>query len=161
MKTILYAFTVTAFLAAGCGSLNAPDHPSGLPICYHNAQYDFTFFLPASWQGYSVSIQAWKPSDSVTPEHGMKIVFRNPRWQAGDPYEDIPILVFTRSQWDADRNGKLSYGAGGVESEIAHNRKYVFAIWSRAFFDELKGREEADRIVQQNETANGPHLHSE
>ncbi|HXC36122.1 MAG TPA: hypothetical protein VNV43_09625 [Candidatus Acidoferrales bacterium] len=36
----------------GCSSVY--NHPADLPIRYHNAKYDFTFYLPNSWRGYSV-----------------------------------------------------------------------------------------------------------
>jgi len=89
------------------------------------------------------------------------IVLRHPKWKAGAPYQDIPIRVFTRSQWK-DGEGPPGIDAGGVNSEIAHNAKYVFAIWSRFNWDEsCKGREEAGAIVDRNQAANGPHLHDD
>src|SRR5438552_12870324 len=69
MKKLLYASTFAALLATGCGSMNVPNHPSGLPLRYHSAQYDLTFFLPASWQGYSVLVEQWVSSYSAAPEH--------------------------------------------------------------------------------------------
>ena len=57
------------------------------------------------------------------------VVLRNPRWNAGVPYHDIGILVFTRSQWQADMQGNLSYCAGGVEVELAHNNIPPHDVW--------------------------------
>lgn len=155
-------------LATGCGSLNAPNHPADLPLRYHNAQYDFTFFLPADWRGYSVLVQQWEGSISsdtadkaTVPEHGPALVFRHPQWNSSAPRQDIPILVFTRSQWDADKQGKFFYGAGGIETEVAHNAKHVFAVHSRFNWGELKGWEEAGKIVERNGAANEPHLYPE
>ena len=168
MKRFLYASTITALLANGCGSLNPPKHPPNLPLLYHNAQYDFTFFLPASWQGYSVLTQQWEghtysaaADKEVALEHGPVIVLRHSQWKASNPWQDIPILVFTRSQWKADKQGRLSIGAGGVEYEIGHNRTYVFGIHSRFNWGESRGWEEAGAIVERNEAANTPHLHQE
>ena len=167
MKKLLYTSIATALLAAGCGSLNAPSHPSGLPLRYHDAQYDFTFFLPASWQGYSVLTQQWEAQTYsaatdkvVVAEHGPMIVLRHPQWKASDPYQDIPILVFTRSQWEAEHQGKFFPYAGGVIFEMQHNDKYVFGIYSRFNADDtVKGWKEADDFVTRNRNANGPQLH--
>jgi hypothetical protein len=149
--------------------LNAPQHPSGLPVIYHNAEYGFTFFLPSSWRGYSVMIQQWDGERYLAavdrPEvtdHGPVIVLRHPQWKASDPYQDIPIRVFTRSQWEGGGQGPPAIDAGGVDSEIVHNAKYVIAIHSRFNWDEsVKGHEEAGTIFERNQTANGPHLHGD
>jgi hypothetical protein len=169
MKKLLYASTITVLLATGCGSLNAPNRPSGLPLRYHNAQYDFTFFLPASWQGYSVLPQQWEAQirsadtrEVVGSEHGPVIVLRDPHWKASEPYQDIPILVFTRSQWDAEHQGKFFPYAGGVIFEMQHNDNYVFGIYSRFNADDtVKGWKEADDIVTRNQAANATHLYPE
>jgi len=58
--------------------------------------------------------------------------------EVSDPYHDIRILVFTRSQWEVDKQDRLSHGAGGMDEEVAHNDKYVFARYSRDWVDELK-----------------------
>jgi hypothetical protein len=169
MKKRLHISVITALLATGCGSLNAPNQPPGLPVRYHNAQYGFTFFLPASWQGYSVLRQEWKgnsylPAKDTTAvtAHGPTIVLRHPQWKADDPYQDIPIMVFTRSQWESDKEGKFGIGAGGFDREIEHNSKYVFGISSRFDADDtVKGFQEAAAIVERNQAANSPRLHPE
>jgi hypothetical protein len=140
---------------------NYSNHPSDLPIVYHNKEYDFTFFLPASWQRYSVLIQQWNGEDY---SHDAMIILRNPQWKANNPYQDIPVLVFTRSQWDALNHGKLwpSLYAGGVIDELWHNRKYVFAMSSRYNWGELKGSKEVAGIVNKNCAAHpAPHLYQE
>ena len=62
-----------------------------------------------------------------------------PSGRAAKPYQDIPIMVFTRAQWDADKQGKFSIGAGGVDEEICCNQKYVFAASSRFSWGEAIG----------------------
>ncbi len=146
----------------GC-STNAPNQPVELPLRYHNAQYDFTFFLPASWQGYSVLIQQWQGGyyspaldKEVITEHGQEIILRHPQWKTNDLYQDIPIVVFTQKQWGEERNGKASadISAGGVIDELWHNRKYVFAMSSRYnAADEVKGWREAADIIATNYAA--------
>ena len=135
----------------------------------HNAKYEFAFYLPASWQGYSVLTGQWNgqtyspaTDKSEETEHGPLLVLRNPQWKVGDPQQDIPVLVFTRSQWKRGRAGEFTIFAGGVQSEISHNGNYVFAIHSRFNWDQsVKGAREAEDIVIQNQNANRPHLDSE
>ena len=169
MKRCLYILAITASLAIGCRTLDVPHHLSGLPVPYHNAQYNFTFCLPASWQGYSVLIQHWEGKSysrakdaSVVTERGPMIVLRNPKWKADAPCQDIPIMVFSRSQWDAEHHGKFSVGAGGVDEEIAHNSKYVFAISSRFnAADSVGAWKETSEVVECNQAVNVPHLYEE
>ena|ERR1051326_4893335 len=134
-----------------------------LPIRYHNSEYDLTFLLPRSWQGYSVLIQHWdgeiySPATDKTnfARRGPLITLRHPRWQPGAPLQDIPIVIFTRAQWDALHHGKLwpSLFAGGCFDEVWHNRKYVFAMSSRYNWNEFERWQEVAEIVQRNRAAN-------
>ena len=148
----------------GCST--TAEHPAELPLRYQNAQYGLTFFLPVDWKGYSVLAQEWNANLHSTDyqtvigkEHGPIILLRHPRWKADKPYQDIPVLVFTRTQWKAVIPQRLFVGAGGVMDEISHNADYVFGINSRHNWGELKGWEETGKIVQQNATVGMPHLH--
>jgi len=131
---------------------------SVLPIRYHNEQYDFTFSLPASWRGYSVLIQQWDAplysaddQKVVGTEHGPIIVLRHPLWKTNDLYQDIEIMVFTHSQWKDEEQGKFFPYAGGMISEMWHNQKYVFGLFSRYNAnDDVKGWKEADDIIATN-----------
>lgn len=169
MKSLLCVPAISALLVSGCGGVKVSDHTSDAPLIYHNPQYDFTFSLPASWRGYSVSMQQWEgqtysaaADKAEVTEHGPIIVLRHPQWRADDPWQDIPIMVYTRSQWEADKQGRFSIGAGGFDEEIGHNRKYVFGISSRFnAADSVKGWREATDIVDRNRAANGPHLRAE
>lgn len=161
MKKHLCISIVMALLVSGCA--DAPKHPSALPLCYRNQQYGLAFFLPARWQGYSVLVQRWE-GGAGGPEvtaHGPMIVLRHPRWKADDPYQDIPIMVFTRGQWDGDKQGRFSFGAGGFDEELWHNQDYVFAMSSRYnAADDVKGWEEVSEVVEQNKAAHRmPRLH--
>ena len=142
---------------------------SDLPIRYHNAQDDFTFYLPASWKGYSVAAKQWegetylpKKNKDVVLAHGPIIVLRNPQWKTNNLYQDIPVYIFTRPQWDDIHLGKYdAAGAGGVIYELWHNDKYVFGIHSRYNADDsVNGWKETQVIVNQNcATHPEPHLH--
>ena len=162
MRILLQTSIFTGLLATGCHCLDAPEHPPRLALRYHEARYDFTFDLPVSWQGYSVTTQEWVGYPSKI-DHGPVLVLRHPQWRAAKPYQDIPIMVFTRSQWEAEEQGKFFPYAGGVISEMWHNRKYVFGIYSRYNADDdVQGWNEADDIIHQNRaTHTEPQLYPE
>jgi hypothetical protein len=164
VKRLTQISVITALLATGgCRNGDVASHPSGLPLRYRDARYDLTFFLPASWQGYSVSVkqiedQRYSPLEDkdITVGYTPMITLRHPQWQATAPYADIPILIFTPAQWDSLRHGELwpSAFTGGTIDELWHNQKYVFAMSSRTFAnDELKGWKETARIVERNRNA--------
>ncbi len=142
------------------GCATTENHPAGLPVHYHNAQYDLAFWLPEDWKGYAVMVQHWDgetylsdKDKNIVSAHGPIIVLRNPLWKTDDLYQDIPIYVFTRRQWDATHLGKYdAASAGGVIDELWHNDKYVFGIHSRTFgFNEdLKDWRKTENIVDRN-----------
>jgi len=159
-------------LATGCNTMNVAGHPSGLPLCYRDTRYGLRFFLPPTWRGYSASVQQlederYSPAadKQVVVGHTPMIVLRHPQWQTNAPYQDIPILVFTRAQWDALHHGELwpSLFAGGMMDELCHNQEFVFAMSSRYnAVDEVRGWKEVAEVVGQNRTANKmPHLYPE
>jgi hypothetical protein len=141
----------------GCST--AYNQLSGLPIRYHNSQYDLTLYLPTDWKGYSVLTDEWE-GETYLPEKDKDVVLargpiielRNPQWKTNDLYQDIPIFIFTRQQWDDIHLGKYdAVGAGGIIYELWHNGKYVFGIHSRYNSDDsVKGWKEAQDIVNQN-----------
>ena len=169
---ILIPLSAIVVLLAGCASMDVASRPSGLPVRYHSARYDLTFYLPASWRDYSVWVQQldderYSPAEDrqVIVGHTPMITLRHPQWQASAPYQDIPILVFTRAQWDALHHGKLwpSIFAGGVMDELWHSQRFVFAMSSRYnAADEVRDWKEVTEIVEQNRAANKmPRLYPE
>lgn len=159
MKKTFHLLPVLVLLAGGCASPNSsagnPAAPA-LPLAYKNSTYNFAFYLPDAWRGYSVLSGEWGGGSA----HGPIIILRNPQWRGDKPSQDIPILVFTRDQWDASQGQPNDGYPGGVEYEIGHNSKYVFAIWSRYNADDsVIGWEETGDIVSRNQIANGPVLY--
>jgi len=128
--------------------------PAQFPVQYDNAEYGLTFPLPASWKGYSVQLEKWNSNqpEIVPPVSGPMIVLRHPQWKTNDMYQDIPIMVFTRKQWDDLNAGKFdAAGAGGIIEELWHNEKYVFGLHSRYnALDEVKDWKEVGEIVRKN-----------
>jgi hypothetical protein len=122
-------------------------------IEYRNDQYGFSFSLPLSWKGYSILTQIWTGSPVDAPNgqkvSGPEILIRHPLWMAGNPRQDIPILVFTLAQWDLVQQEKLSLGAAPIgPSELGRNAKYVFGLPARYNFAFPTGFEEVDQIIQ-------------
>ena len=124
-------------------------------IIYKNIQYGFSFTLPISWKGYTIITNNWtgnmvdgQPSQNVT---GPEIIIRHPLWTSSIPRQDIPIMIFTYSQWDLIQKEKLSLGAAPIPpSEIGRNEGYVFAIPARYNFAYPLGFEEVEKIIQSN-----------
>lgn len=119
-------------------------------VTYRNDQYGFTFSLPDSWKGYTVVENTWKgtPLNSKTAQSGPKLLIRNPKWTASAPYEDLPVLVFTISQWNSYLAENFTVSAAPIlASEMARNNTYVFALPPRWDFDYSLGVEEAQDII--------------
>ncbi len=119
---------------------------------YKNSEYGFTFSLPEDWAGYSIVNQKWEGLliDSASSEKiiGPKIVIRNPLWTMKKPYQDIPIMIFTPSQWDLVQQEKVSLGAAPIgPSELGRNTKYIFALPTRYNFAFPEGFEEVENII--------------
>src|SRR5665648_310054 len=71
---------------------------------YQNTEYGFSFSLPESWKGYTIVTDKWEGlaiRDSKVIETGILINIRHPNWTSANPWQDIPIMIFTLSQWDS------------------------------------------------------------
>jgi hypothetical protein len=125
-----------------------------ISIEYQNTEYGFSFSLPVSWKGYSIITDTWRGynngNSDITVEQGPIISIRNPLWTPENPYQDIPIMVFTLSQWNSLQQGEYSVSAGGIYTELGRNAKYVFALYSRYNFVVLPGMEDVKTILDGN-----------
>ena len=125
--------------------------PSKQTIEYRNAHCGFSFTLPRSGEGFSILQQTWQGDNgsSIVLERGPEITFRNPRRAVDNPWQDIPIMVFTRVQW-AVADEKISVNAAPVPpSPLGHNRKYVFALPARFNYGDAAGQQEVQEILSQ------------
>jgi hypothetical protein len=123
-------------------------------LTYKNTQYGFSFSLPYSWKGYSIVTGEWEGnpagSDNVT-EKGPIISIRNPKWTQENPYQDIPIMVFTLSQWDSMQQEEFHIGAAPIgPTELGRNEEYVLALPARYNFSFPTGFEEVEKILEGN-----------
>ncbi len=146
---------VVGFLIYQNQSDSMPIIPQEASLEYENTQYNFTFTLPLSWEGYSIVQEQWQgqfidESDSE-PLTGPKILLRNPLWTAETPRQDIPIMVFTLDQWNLVQAEKVAVSAAPIPpSELGQNEEYVFALPARYNFAFLPGFEEVESILKKN-----------
>ena len=153
LNTIKYDLSVV-YKKNSLSAEKAPVNNSGTSlatqITYNNIEYGFNFTLPANWQGYSIVKGEWKgsPLGSTSAQSGPKLLIRNPKWTASLPYEDLPILVFTISKWNAYIAENFSVSAAPIKaSELARNNVYVFALPPRWDFDYSLDYKEAQDII--------------
>lgn len=130
---------------------------------YQNTQYGFSFNLPKSWKGYKIVTDKWIGYDVKSgkiSETGPMISIRHPLWTAKKPRQDIPIMVFTLSQWNSLQQEKFHIGAAPIgPSELGRNSRYVFALPARYNYAFLTGYKEVENILigkplQPNENIN-------
>lgn len=118
---------------------------------YTNLAYGLQVNLPTDWTGYSVRIEQWEGRDIQTgavATVGPRIVLRHPLWTQNAPYEDLPILIFTPSQWQRVKSEALSLGAAPMgPSSLASNSAFVFALPARYNYDFSKGFEALDAAL--------------
>lgn len=126
--------------------------PAG-SVVYENKKYGLHVALPSDWKGYKVLAQKWaafKVSDPSGGDSvfGPELVIRNPKWTQAKPYQDIPIMIFTTSEWDQVSRDVLHIGAAPVgPRELAKNLNYVFALPARYNYAFPAGYEEVDRLI--------------
>lgn len=123
-------------------------------VIYTNTQYGFRFFLPASWNDYSIVITKWEglapgsTQGEVPVETGPIISIRHPQWTSKIPRQDIPIMIFTISQWNSLEQGKFHIGAAPFgPGELGRNNRYVFALPARYNYAYPAGYEEVENIL--------------
>jgi hypothetical protein len=124
-------------------------------IVYNNTEYGFNFSLPESWKDYKIVADKWEglaiggaQGESVVTT-GPLISIRHPEWTTENPRQDIPIMVFTISQWNDLQKDKFHIGAAPIgPSELGHNKDYVFALPARYNYAFPTGYEEVEQILQ-------------
>lgn len=161
-KTVLLvavgvAMLVCIFASAAWYAVSVKNVPPTTSAEYENTQYGFSVSLPESWKGYSIVTSAWQgyvstgPKGDATVAQGPLISIRNPAWTAEKPYQDIPIMIFTLSEWDELLRGNFHIGAAPVNpSRLGFNATYVFALPARYNYAFPTGYEEVDKILQNN-----------
>ena len=161
-KTLIILVIITIVLISGLyflylfrnGNTVVVNVPGNTSVIYNNADYGFNFSLPDDWNGYSIIKNTWKGNaltSTPTNETGPTLLIRNPKWTEIVHYEDIPIMIFTLTQWKSYLAEDFAVSAAPIQaSELARNNLYVFALPPRWDFDYSKGYEEAENILKMN-----------
>ena len=111
---------------------------------YTNDKYGFEVTLLDSWKGYEVLTESWKGTslDGAPKQYqGPQIIIRNPKWSVSKPWQDIPIMVFTKDEWELVEAKNLSVNAAPIgPNKLDENQEYVFALPPRwiGFTDNLE-----------------------
>ncbi len=120
---------------------------------YRDEEYGFEITLLNSWKEYLVLVESWRGRtlDGQDKEfEGPQIVIRHPEWTVSQPWQDIPIMVFTNLEWELVEEGNLNVSAAPIgPTKLDKNQNYVFALPPRwvGFTDNL-GQNEATEIVE-------------
>lgn len=130
-------------------------------IVYKNTQYGFSFSLPVSWKDYRIVTEKWEgfsleaPDSNKIVQTGAIINIRHPKWTSQKPRQDIPIMIFTLSQWKAMQREEFHIGAAPMgPRELGRNSRYVFALPARYNYAFPIGYEEVDKILESNPLQN-------
>ena len=123
---------------------------------YTNKKYGFRFKLPEVWRGYSIAISEWEGGDptyqsdeEIPPEKGPLITIGDPRSTEDNPRQNIPIMVFTKRQWNLVEEGRLIVSASPFgPDELGRNARYIFALPPRYNYAFIDGWEDVDKIMR-------------
>jgi len=121
-------------------------------VVYINTGYGLKISLPASWAGYKIGKGIREIRDVSTGAvvaSSSTITIRHPLWTKEIPRQDIPVDIYTLSEWEKIKSGSYSVSAAPIPpSELARNTQYVFALPARYNFVYPVGFEEVDQIIQ-------------
>ena len=157
-KNIVVSLLILISVLAGLTwyAVSIQSTPTGPSLEYKNNHYGFRFVLPITWERYTVTTATWKgyavdSEGEVPAEEGPIISIRHPLWAVDVPRQDIPIMVFTKAQWDSLQQGKFHIGAAPIgPRELGRNNLYVFALPARYNFAFPVGYEEVEIILESN-----------
>lgn len=126
-------------------------------VVYENNDYGFRFSLPESWKGYTIVTEEWEglgmedPENNKVTETGPLLSIRHPEWSEENRRQDIPILIFTLTQWTSLEKGEFHIGAAPIgPKELGRNNNYVFALPARYNYAFPTGYEEVEKILEAN-----------
>ncbi|MGD0480462.1 MAG: hypothetical protein ABSA42_09860 [Terracidiphilus sp.] len=154
LAILLACAAITPAMARAQNSSPQSTGPAPLPtpIVYHNTQYGFCFLLPADWKGYTIVAGKWSGTLLNTGKmmHGPQLIIRHPAWTEDDPYQDIPIMVFTQAQWrEKEEHGLIASTFGADWGPFGSNARYVFKQPDRwvGYTDDKGWREVEDLMM--------------
>lgn len=109
------------------------------------------------WEGYTIVLKKWEglavdeQAGEKVVESGPEISIRHPEWTTQSPRQDIPIMIFTLSQWSSLQKEDFHIGAAPVgPTELGRDSRYVFALPARYNYAFPAGYEELEKIISRN-----------
>ena len=127
---------------------------TGETTLYNNREFGFTFSLPKSWEDFKIVKRSWEGTTndkhkSKVSESGPILLIRHPEWTEKNPRQDIPVMIFTLSQWNSLQQREFSISAAGVPPiKLGQNNKYVFLIPPRYNYTYTEGFREVENILK-------------
>ncbi|MFA6135811.1 MAG: hypothetical protein WC705_00370 [Candidatus Paceibacterota bacterium] len=120
---------------------------------YINDEYGFELTLTYIWKGYSIITESWEGrilSNNDEIIYGPKIIIRSPQWTKEQSWQDVPILIFTKAEWELIKAENLAVSAAPIgPSKLGENQKYIFALPPRwVGFTDVLGQGEAVEITK-------------
>ena len=125
-------------------------------MTYDNKKYRFRITLPASCKGYSIMVGEWHGSvyeeghDSPAQQvKGPLITIRHPLWTEANPWQDLPVMVFTHAQWKYVEEYRIEVSAAPFgPGEIGRNAKYMFTLPPRLTVADVNGRDAVEGMLR-------------
>lgn len=124
---------------------------------YRNELFGFSIALPESWKGYTINqikedlydVTGKTKTNNGVVDSFQLVEIHHPLETANNPREDMPIMIFTPSQWDHVQKEEWSAGAAPIPPSIlGQNSKYILALPARYNYDFKTGWEEVDQLVK-------------
>lgn len=133
-----------------------PNPGNNREIYYNNNIFGFAVGLPSSWDGYTVNRikdDIYDATGKTKTNNGVVgsfeiVELHHPLETAENPREDVPVYIFTSTQWENIQKGEWSVGAAPIPpSLLGQNSQWIMALPARYNYDYKTGWEEVDQIV--------------
>ena len=125
--------------------------PENISSAYRNEEFGFSFSLPSSWENYTIVKGIREVREIASGKaiaNAPTIFIRHPKWSAQNPYQDIPIDIYTEDEWKGIIEERYLVSAAPIPpTELGHNSKYVFALPARYNYAFLTGWQEIEKIL--------------
>jgi len=154
---LYYVFWIVIALLATLGLKTKIEEFTMDKVVYNNSDYGVEVALPETWEGYKIIQDNWEGymlndsgeqvlSNTFT---GPIIVIRHPDWTEEMPRQDIPVMVFTKDQWNDLIHDVFDVGQASMAPKaLSENQNYVFALSAQYNDEYLTGFEEVLSIVE-------------
>jgi hypothetical protein len=128
--------------------------PVGGTVGFGLNKYGFKMTLPGDWTGMEIienNREIIEVETGKIIDYAPVYVFRHPLWSKEKPRQDIPLEIYTISQWQKIQSGLYSVSAAPMApTEIYRNKSYIFTVPARYNYAHQEGWQEVDEILKNN-----------